>query len=190
MVGIRRRSGIRPNSGSRQSDDQNGLDESTALRLDRAFLKLRRITAKPIGASLPVPSLGRCVDFAKVMACIAISEGTDATDSLPVKDVAAALQLEHSTASRLLADAEADALVVRSTDPNDRRRTIASLTDSGRAVVADTTAMRLAAMTELLRDWPAGDVKTLVDLLERLLQTYADRAPHITSVASDPSGCG
>ena len=150
--------------------------------LDRTFLQLRRFLIKPEVASIPIPSIGRSVDLAKVMACIAIAEGPEITGHghpPTVKDVAAVLLLDHSTASRLLSEAEAEGLIRRSTDPSDRRRTVVELTDVGTAVWRESSQIRTWAIGILLRDWTADEVSTLTAQLDRLLNTFATRLPEL-----------
>jgi len=168
-------------------------DPAALERLDRAFLRMRRILVRPEVAALPIPSLGRTVEFAKVMACLAIAEGPDLVGLVhppTVKDIAALLQLDHSTTSRLLTEAEAEGLLVRATDDEDRRRTIVELTDAGRSVVADSSAIRAWAIGALLADWSPSDVATFTEYLERMTATFGLRMPAILEAAHahfDPS---
>jgi DNA-binding MarR family transcriptional regulator len=150
------------------------------VRLDRAFLRLRRLIFRPDTQSIPIPSLGRTVDLAKVMACVAIAEGPEImglAHAPTVKDIAMILELEHSTVSRMLTEAEADGLVARSTDPADRRRTIVELTDDGRALLADSQRIRTWAIGGVLSDWDPSEVEHLAGLLEKLVTTFNERMP-------------
>lgn len=153
-------------------------------RIDRAIMHMRRMLVKPPELSMPMPSLGRSVEVAKVHACLAVAEVGGQSDddnkkTASVKDVAAVLGLEHSTASRLLGEAENDGLVVRGTDPDDRRRTTVALTEDGRLVVQDSDAMRTWAMGQVFCDWSERDLKTLATMLERMSQTLSERMPDV-----------
>lgn len=152
-----------------------------AQRLDRSFLRLRRVMVVPATTTLPIPSIGRPVDLAKVMACMAISDDSHAAAAAgagpTVKDVAIALDIEHSTASRLLTDAEAEGLVRRHQDPVDRRRTTLELTEVGRLVVADSGALRASVISQVFAEWDTHDVEQLVNLLERMIDTLNARMP-------------
>lgn len=162
-------------------------------RIDRAIMHMRRMLAKPPELSMPMPSLGRSVEVAKVHACLAVAEvsggyateANDAKRTVSVKDVAAVLDLEHSTASRLLGEAEADGLVVRGADPDDRRRTTVSLTPDGRRVVQDSDAMRTWAMGQVFADWSERDLKTLATMLERMSTTLSERMPDVLCAARE-----
>jgi DNA-binding MarR family transcriptional regulator len=161
-------------------DGPAGASAEVCVRLDRALLRIRGLLVRPFTSALPIPSLGRCVDLAKVMACFAIDEAGDAEQGeLSVKAVATALQLEHSTASRLLAETEAEGLVERHPDPGDRRRTLVSLTDRGRSVVADTAALRTEAIARVFADWSEEDLATLTGMLERMEATFRAKVPAV-----------
>jgi DNA-binding MarR family transcriptional regulator len=171
-----------PSGPIRAAESDSPVAEDLALRLDRVMLRMRRVVAKPPVASLPIPALGHCVDFAKVMACMAVAETAGEGGTLAsVKDIAADLQLEHSTASRLLSDAEADGLVRRRSDPRDRRRTSVTLTDEGRALVTESEAMRTRAIAAVFAAWDTADLEQLVVLLEQMVATLVDRMPRVVA---------
>lgn len=153
--------------------------------LDRAFRRLRRTMIKPPAGMVPVPALGRQLEFPKIAACDAIAELAGRSGSVAVKDVATALGLEHSTVSRLLSEIEEDGLLVRSADPDDRRRTIVTLTELGEAVVSDATTMTRFFTRTLLTDWPEHDVEQLTRLLGRLADTVQERLADLPQLALD-----
>lgn len=162
--------------------DDDALDD-----LVRGFTRLRRAMVRPATAALPFPSIGRQVDFAKVLACHAVAEAARraARGSPSVKDVAAVLELEHSTASRVLGEAEAEGLVRRGTDPADRRRTTVVLTDLGRALVHESTQMQNCVLGLMLADWSPDDVRTLARLIERLAGSLNAELPAILERCQD-----
>ncbi len=144
-------------------------DPDVIAALDRCLRHLRRLTQRPPLTSVPVTALGRSVDFSKILACLAVAEHPDGQPT--VAELASALNIEHSTASRLVSESAAEGLVTRSPDPIDRRRTIVSLTEAGEAVVAESTAVHTFALDLMFSDWDAGDLNKLTELLERLVDT-------------------
>ena len=143
-------------------------EPATIERLDRALLLARRAVTLPELSSLPLPELDRTLDPAKALACMAVADLTKAHPgrTVTVKDVAAALALEHSTASRLLSDTEALGLMARDSDPQDRRRTSVTLTPTGQHVVRQIAEIRNWALGELLAQWPKQDVVKFAELIE------------------------
>lgn len=166
-------------------------DASCISDLLRAFTRLRRLMIRPAASLLPLPSTGRRVDLAKIMACQAVADASESPLSSgrvaqpTVKDVAAALQLEHSTASRLLGEAEGEGLLVRSTDPADRRRTTIVLTDLGRTVVRESAAIQSHVLGTALAEWEPAEIRTLARLVERFAGSLHAELPDILRQCQD-----
>ena len=164
-------------------------DPALITRLDRALLRMRHTVVRPETTAVPIPALSRTVDLAKVLACLAISDLADLDDAgaagspVTVKDVALALSLEHSTASRLLAEAEAEGLVERSTDPTDRRRTQVRLTGTGDAVVQQSSAIRTWAFDAILAGWDTEQLRTFTELVEKFSDTIEERSAAVIHAA-------
>ncbi len=148
------------------------------------MLGLRRATSRPPVVELPVPGLGQRVDLAKILACQALRDLSAHSDTVAVKDLAAFLQLDHSTASRLLTDAERDGYVVRSSDPSDRRRTTVALTPTGVQVADGAHAAQQAFLGLLLEDWSDDDVAALARSLDHLQRTLEQRANDFPALAA------
>ncbi len=168
------------------SEDSPGahLSDDLVDGLDRTIRRLRRSMIKPPAMLVPVPSLGRQVDIAKIFACDAVEELSSAGGSVTVKDVASSLDLEHSTVSRLLSEAETEGFLTRGTDPDARRRTTVELTEVGHAVVSDANAMTRFFTRLLLADWERDDLEQLTRLLGKLADTVAARMDLLPDLAA------
>ena len=83
-------------------------------------------------------------------------------------DIADCTALDLSTISRHLRGLEDAGLLTRSPDPDDRRASLLSVTDEGRAFVADAVRARTAMLAAATADWPDDDVATLSALMTRL----------------------
>lgn len=160
-----------------------GLSDGSIDALDHAFRRVRRSLVKPPQSEVPVPSLGRPLDIAKVFACDAIAELSASGDAVTVTGVATALRLKHSTVSRLLGGIELDGLLVRGIDAKDRRRTTVMLTQTGEAVVDDARRMARFVTRAVLADWSETDVELLAGLLTRLADSAADRLATLPELA-------
>ena len=159
------------------------LPDQLVDTLDKAFRRLRKAMIRPPAGLVPVPSLGRQLDIAKIFACDAVAELSADRDTVSVKDVALTLDLEHSTVSRLLGEVEADGLIVRGQDPVDRRRTTVELTELGTAVVSDSTAMTRFFTRLMLAEWTREDVEDLQRLMTRLAETVATKLDVLPEIA-------
>lgn len=89
-----------------------------------------------------------------------------------VGDVAEYLDVDQSTASRVIDGAVAAGYVERSVSDEDRRRSVLTLTDEGWAVLGQLRETRLALLGELTDGWAAADVDALATLLGRLDEAY------------------
>ena len=79
---------------------------------------------------------------------------------------AACLQLPSLT--RILRTLEAQGLVARKTDENDRRRTLVSITDAGRALIVDHADRNAAIFARLETAFGRDKLEQLLDLLDDL----------------------
>src|SRR3954464_9209116 len=86
------------------------------------------------------------LSMAKLMALKALSE---AGESLPLGQLAERLSCVKSNITQLVDRLEADGLVTRTSDPNDRRSRIAVLTDAGRKAYAKGSEIQSRAEGEL-----------------------------------------
>lgn len=188
-------------SGANMAQQQRGSDDpmprttthdpALIRRVDRALLQMRRRVVRPETNSVPIPALEHPVDFAKVMACLAVSDLQGLADPpgpVTVKDVALALGLEHSTASRLLAETAAEGFVHRTTDPADRRRTVVTLTTTGDMVVTQSSEIRAWAIDLMLAEWASTDLQTFAGLIERFTETIDARAETVIAQAQEHFG--
>jgi DNA-binding MarR family transcriptional regulator len=83
--------------------------------------------------------------------------------------LAAALDVVPRSITSLVDDLERAGLVAREADPTDRRATLVTVTDRGRAVLAEADLRRRAHGEELLARLDPGERAELLRLLHRLV---------------------
>ena len=93
---------------------------------------------------------------------------TEAGGSLPLGQLAERLSCVKSNVTQLVDRLEADGLVSRTGDPNDRRSRLAVLTDAGRAVYARGSEIQMKAERELFGVLSPDESDTLHKLLGKL----------------------
>jgi DNA-binding MarR family transcriptional regulator len=93
---------------------------------------------------------------------------TEAGESLPLGQLAERLACVKSNVTQLVDRLEADGLVSRTFDPNDRRSRLAVLTDAGKKAYAKGSAVQQQAELELFGTLTAEESNTLHQLLEKL----------------------
>jgi len=93
---------------------------------------------------------------------------TEAGESLPLGQLAERLACVKSNVTQLVDRLEADGLVNRIADPNDRRSRLAVLTDAGRTAYAKGSEIKMQAERELFGVLTAAESDTLHQLLGKL----------------------
>ncbi len=144
----------------------------SALRtLDDALTGLRRVWLRPGRRRRFLAELGEPVELAvlRTLRAIELVDG----DEPGVSDVAAALGVKTSTASRMVDDAVTQGYVTRVASEVDRRRAVLQLTSEGARLLGRATQVRESLLAEVTADWSHEDVATLAGLLERLQHDFA-----------------
>src|SRR3954470_13196374 len=107
------------------------------------------------------------LSLAKLAALHRLSE---AGESLPLGQLADRLACVKSNVTQLVDRLEADGLVNRTADPNDRRSRLAVLTDAGRVAYLKGSEIQMQAERELFGVLTAAESDTLHQLLAKLHQ--------------------
>ena len=94
-------------------------------------------------------------------------------DANRVSDIADALRIDLSVASRQVAVLEAAGWVTRAADPADGRARVLEATESGRAVLTDTLARMADAYTGVLAGWSEAELQSLHATLARVREDFA-----------------
>ncbi len=136
------------------------------VALDTALLDLRRVWLHPRLLRWFAEEVGTDVEIATLRTLRAIEAGGG--EPIGVGDVAAAIAVDASTASRLVEQAVADGYVTRRSSARDRRRTELALTGEGERLLARSTEVRARLLGRATRDWADEDLIALAGLLGRL----------------------
>jgi DNA-binding MarR family transcriptional regulator len=91
-------------------------------------------------------------------------------DSIRVTDLAEMLGVDTPTVTRKVQQLERDKMVIRQTDPDDRRASRIRITPAGRRIVEQVWKARRVWLEHLLERWDDEDLSTLADLLGRFAQ--------------------
>ena len=105
------------------------------------------------------------LSMAKLAALQALS---DAGESMALTQLADRLSCVKSNITQLVDRLEADGLVERQPDPNDRRARLARLTSAGRKAVQEGTRVQHAAERQLLRKLTERESQQLAALLAKI----------------------
>ena len=141
--------------------------------LDDALVRLRRLWTASRAHVLD--ALGQRVEMSSVLVVEACARAAGQETS--VGDVAAFLDVEPSTASRLVDRAARAGLVRRAVSELDARRSAVLLTDAGRALRARAVDTRLGWLGGVVQDWPQDEVRALASALSRFADAVGAAPP-------------
>jgi DNA-binding MarR family transcriptional regulator len=105
------------------------------------------------------------LSLAKLLALRALA---DAGEPMPLTQLAERLSCVKSNITQLVDRLEADGLVTREADPQDRRTRLAALTANGRKACKDGTRIQQAAERDLLTTLTTDETHQLAALLNKL----------------------
>lgn len=91
-------------------------------------------------------------------------------DQLRITDLAEILAVDTPTVTRKVQQLERDGMVVRQTDPDDRRASRIGLTPAGRRTIERVRRARRSWLGQLLQDWDDDDLSALAHLLGRFAE--------------------
>jgi DNA-binding MarR family transcriptional regulator len=145
----------------------------TALAaLDAALLDVRRLGRRPGYRARLLAAVGDEVDASTVRVLRAV-ERQEPRGEVCVGDVATQLEVDPSTASRLVDQQVTAGYLARARSDQDRRRSTLQLTEAGRALLGEVTVARLDLLDEVTADWSTDDVAELASALDRLRLAFA-----------------
>lgn len=90
-----------------------------------------------------------------------------------ISDVAQALAVDVSVASRQVAALADAGYVTRARDGADRRAQVVETTDDGHRVLVESHRRMVAAFAEVLDDWSDADLAALTQRLQRLNDSFS-----------------
>ena len=159
--------------------------------VDEALVRLRRLwTASRVHV---LDELGERVEMSSVLVVEACARtaaaGAGAGAEVTVGDVAVFLDVDPSTASRLVERAARAGLVHRTPSSVDGRRAALVLTPSGRALRARAASSRRAWLGAVVGDWPDEEVLALARLLHRF-SAAVSAAPGPAAALRSPGADG
>lgn len=139
--------------------------DAALVALDDALISVRRPLLKPGHRQALFSRIGAAVDAAtlRAMHVVAVADPPPS-----VADVAEALSVDPSTASRFVQQGVVAGYLVKVPDANDKRRCGVVLSDEGRAVLERARHVRTAWLGDVLRHWSEEEILLLAQLLHRL----------------------
>jgi DNA-binding MarR family transcriptional regulator len=140
--------------------------------LDELLVRVHTVRQRPGWRRRLIDSHGAVRNLSTLRVLRAVEQHEKAGQGASIREVAEHMAVEHSTASRTVASAVTAGLLTKTLAADDQRRCVLVLTDGGRQALAAVTQRRRELVAQTVQGWPAGEVDTLVGLLERLVAGF------------------
>ncbi|GIH78775.1 MarR family winged helix-turn-helix transcriptional regulator [Planobispora longispora] len=154
-------------------------DVTPAAAIDVALLRLRRIWSRPLRARKAAEAQ-RPVQMSAVMVVHAVHRLSLEPAEVTVGAVAEQLDVDPSTASRLVNEAIGSGLVEREESEIDARRARLVLSAPGRRVLEAVAGYRRAYLDGLIADWDRRDREDFARLLTRFAEAVTARPADVS----------
>ena len=141
-------------------------------QLDELLVRVHTVRQRPGWRRRLIDASGSVPTLSTLRVLRAVEQRAKAGQSASIGEVAEYMAVEHSTASRTVANVVAAGLLTKTFAAEDQRRCVLALTDKGRQALADVTERRREMVAETVEHWRESDVDTLVDLLEQLVTDF------------------
>ncbi|SEP20494.1 MarR family winged helix-turn-helix transcriptional regulator [Amycolatopsis saalfeldensis] len=141
------------------------IDSAPAALINIASRALTRVNdqrLRPLGLT-----------FAQMPVLVALSKA----DALSQKELAVLARIEQPSMAQLLARMDRDGLIRRGPARHDRRVSLISLTEDGRAKLAQVNSALFETNDQALKGFSAGETDLLLDLLRRLVANLDENPP-------------
>jgi DNA-binding MarR family transcriptional regulator len=158
----------------------SNADPSVA-RIENAAFQLRRLWTKSQLLRRLREHLGpgRTIQLSNLLVIYAVARRDGEDDELTVGAVAEYLDIDPSTASRLVGQTIDAGFVSRRPSPVDARRALLRLTDDGHRVQKLTDEFRLRFIAELVADWTPDEREQFGQLLGRFADALSAADPDV-----------
>ena len=134
--------------------------------LARSLMRLRRLWLQQGRRRRLIEEIGQPIAMSVLRTLFAIDSLN--SDHTSVGDVAAELEVDASTASRLVESAVANGYAARSPSAVDRRKSVLKLTPAGREMLVNARRGREQLLSEVTAGWTADEIELVANLLNRL----------------------
>lgn len=156
-------------------DSENPVHREVAMRIGRAWREIRR------GAAMST-----LIEHFFGVGNDALEQGQMDTldllvqqDSWRMGDLADALRVDPSTATRAVQRLERNELARRFNSKTDRRVVMVAVTDAGRERHAAAQAKRVETLTAIMNAYQPDEWEELAALLERFVRALDDHVAHL-----------
>ncbi|MDH6269249.1 DNA-binding MarR family transcriptional regulator [Rhizobium sp. SG_E_25_P2] len=144
-------------------------------RVGEAMAKMRLMTGRRYIGRVALARLGTGMELSDLDVMSLVSR-LGVRQDITIGAIADNMRIDHSRASRMVADLVKRDLLRREASQQDARRTIVTLTDNGRAMIDSVHDTKRDVLTTALAGWPEEDIAAFAALFNRFTERMEEQA--------------
>jgi DNA-binding MarR family transcriptional regulator len=161
------------------------LDRDTQIeRIGDSMAKIRLMTGRRYISRITIARMGGGMELSHLDVMLLVRR-LGAEQEVTIGALAEQMHLDHSRASRIVAELVKRGELRREASQEDARRTIVALTEQGKVHLQQMHAVKQGIMTEALAEWSENDITDFARLYAKFTRTMMDQAAAFESETTD-----
>lgn len=148
------------------------MNESDLMRISAALGQMRMLVGRRLIGRMALENVAPDLDLSDLDVLGLVPRDAPEGTGFAIGDVARAMRVDPSRASRIVTSLTERGFLRRVSDPEDARRTILCRTPEGDRIFAEIRRIKLEVLTEILADWSAEEMATFGVLFERFVGAF------------------
>ena len=140
-----------------------------------SMAKMRLMVGRRYIGRLAVARVGAGMELSHLDTLVLVRRLSE-TQEVTIGAIAAQMRIDHSRASRIVAELVQRGQLHRDASQQDARRTIVTLTDSGSEILSKMRDVKQESLTHALSDWSEQDLDDFARLYERFMQRMHEQS--------------
>jgi DNA-binding MarR family transcriptional regulator len=149
--------------------------EEDIRRIAGAMAKMRLLIGRRYIGRLAISRVGAGIELSH-LDVLGLVKRLSHTQDVTVGSVADHLRIDHSRASRIVAELVKNGVLRRQASQEDARRTIVTLTRKGADLRAQLESVKFEVLSQVLSDWRPDEVAAFAELYNRFTEKLQQQA--------------
>jgi DNA-binding MarR family transcriptional regulator len=158
-----------------KSENTHEFRDDAIHRVGEAMAKMRLMTGRRYIGRVALTRLGAGMELSDLDVMSLVSRLGEKQE-ITIGAIADNMRVDHSRASRMVADLVKRDLLRREASQQDARRTIVTLTEKGRAMIDSVHDTKRDVLTTALSGWPEDDIAAFATLFNRFTERMEEQA--------------
>lgn len=151
-----------------ESGTEKTPDALSVERIGQAMSRMRIMIGRRVVGRVALQNVAPDLDISHIDVLDVIKR-VERDSEVTVGTIAERMRIDPSRASRVVADMVERGVLRREASQADARRIVVVLTPLGLKLLEEIRAVKLAAVAEIVADWPQADIETFSRLFETFI---------------------